>query len=164
MERILKKLGWHNSKHYTVTSLEHGFPNCGTRTTIATSITVCWYATLIKKNVYLPSLMMKVPNHLYVSNLTFHSVLFSVFSIPLLFNGIDACIGHTCNTTRVQHDTVIPCASSYSVYYYISSHTPSATRATIRLRNAFRGQQCEKQRTEFWRHDLTVRLASSYQI
>jgi hypothetical protein len=46
--------------------------------------------------------------------------------IRLLFNGIDACIGH--NTTRVQHDTVIPCASSYSVYY-LSSPTPSATRA-----------------------------------
>jgi len=44
MERILKKLGWHNSKHYTVTSLEHGFPNCGTRTTITTSITLYWYA------------------------------------------------------------------------------------------------------------------------
>jgi hypothetical protein len=40
--------------------------------------------------------------------LTFHSILFSVFSIPLLFNGIDACIGRTCNTTRVQHDTIIP--------------------------------------------------------
>jgi hypothetical protein len=62
--------------------------------------------------------------------LTFHSLLFSVFSIHLLFNGIDACIGHTCNTTRVQHDTVTPCTSSYSVYYYISSPIPSATRAT----------------------------------
>ena len=47
MERILKKPGWHNSKHYTVTSLEHGFPNCGTRTTINTSITAYWYAALL---------------------------------------------------------------------------------------------------------------------
>jgi hypothetical protein len=47
----------------------------------------------------------------------------------ILFNGIDACIGHTCNTTRVQHDTLIPCASSYIVYYYLSSPTSSATRA-----------------------------------
>jgi hypothetical protein len=61
--------------------------------------------------------------------LMFHSVLFSVFSIPLLFNGIDACIGHTCNTKRIQHNTVIPCASLYSVYYYLSSPIPSATRA-----------------------------------
>jgi hypothetical protein len=39
-------------------------------------------------------------------------------------------IGHNCNTTRVEHDTVLPCASSYSVYYYLSSLIPSATRAS----------------------------------
>jgi Mn2+/Fe2+ NRAMP family transporter len=31
----------------------------------------------------------------------FQSVSFTVFSILLLFNGIDACIGHTCNTARL---------------------------------------------------------------
>jgi hypothetical protein len=50
-------------------------------------------------------------------------------SIRLLFNVIDACIGHTCNTTRIQHDNVIPCASSYSVYYhYLPSPTPSGNK------------------------------------
>jgi hypothetical protein len=63
-----------------------------------------------------------------ISNLRF--ILYCLaYSAFLCFNGISACIGHTCNTTRVQHDTVIPCASSYSVYYYLSSPTPSATRA-----------------------------------
>jgi hypothetical protein len=45
---------------------------------------------------------------------------------------------------------LVPCASSYSVYYYLSSPTPSATRAiTHTITNAFQGQHCEKQRTEF---------------
>jgi hypothetical protein len=62
------------------------------------------------------------------------------------------CIGHTCNTTRVQHDTVIPCASLYSVYYhYLATPHSFLQQATphIRLRNVFQGQRCEKQRNEF---------------
>ena len=47
MERIFKKLEWHNSKHYKVTSVEHGFPNCATLTIITASITVYRYAALI---------------------------------------------------------------------------------------------------------------------
>jgi hypothetical protein len=81
------------------------------------------------KNKRIPSIFNDKSTKSFIC-LTFHSVLFRVFSIPLLFNSIDACIGHTCNTTRVQHDTVIPCASSYSLYYYLSSPIPSATRAT----------------------------------
>jgi hypothetical protein len=62
------------------------------------------------------------------------------------------CIDHTCNTTRVKHDTIIPCASSYSVYYhYLASPHFFLQQATphIRLRNVFQGQRCEKQRNEF---------------
>jgi histidinol-phosphate/aromatic aminotransferase/cobyric acid decarboxylase-like protein len=72
--------------------------------------------------------------------------------IRLLFNVIDACIGQTCNTTRVQHDSIITCASSYRVYYhYLASPHSFLQQATlyIRLRNVFQGQRCEKQRNEF---------------
>jgi hypothetical protein len=71
-----------------------------------------------KVNVYLPSLRMKVPDHVYVFGslllqyqLTFQSVLFIVFCLLLLSNGIDVGIDHTCNTMRVYHDTIIKCAT-----------------------------------------------------
>jgi hypothetical protein len=72
--------------------------------------------------------------------------------IRLLFNVIDACIGHTCNTTRVRHDTVIPCASSYSVYYHYLASPHSFLQQAIPhiwLRNVFQGQRCEKEQNEF---------------
>jgi hypothetical protein len=62
---------------------------------------------------------MKVPDHVYVFGslllqwqLTFQSVLFIVFCLLLLSNGINVGIGHTCNTMRVYHDTTITCAKA----------------------------------------------------
>jgi hypothetical protein len=80
-----------------------------------------WHWIKKKVNVYLPSLRMKVPDHVYVFGslllqlqLTFQSVLFIVFCLLLLSNGINVGIGHTCNKMRVYHDTIITCSTADS--------------------------------------------------
>jgi hypothetical protein len=125
-----------------------------------------------RKNVYLPSLMMKVPNHLYVLGDTYtcHSyccyayyfmridctlftydtymcrlrlindsvlsslkmegirLFFIVFCLLLLSNGFNVDIGHTCNTMRVYHDTIMTCATA-DRFCSLVSNPPSTTRA-----------------------------------
>jgi predicted phosphoadenosine phosphosulfate sulfurtransferase len=70
-------------------------------------------------------------------------------SILSIFN--DESIRSFICLTHVQHHTIIPCASSYSVYYhYLASPYSFLQQATphIRLRNMFQGQR-EKQPNEF---------------
>jgi hypothetical protein len=74
---------------------------------------------------------MNVPDHVYVfRSLIYMSHVNKVqpirvkiiriaaihvnFYLLLLSNGIDVGIGHTCNTMRVYHDTIITCATADS--------------------------------------------------
>jgi hypothetical protein len=54
-------------------------------------------------------------------------LLYFAFCILSLFSGIDVSIGHTCNTMRVKHDTIITCATADFFCLYLCSPTPSTT-------------------------------------
>jgi hypothetical protein len=53
-------------------------------------------------------------------------LLFIVFYLLLLSNGINVDIGHTCNTMRVYHDTIITCATadSFCSLFPYAPHNP----------------------------------------
>jgi hypothetical protein len=50
-----------------------------------------------------------------------------VFCLLLLSNGINVDIGHTCNTMRVYHDTIMTCALADSFCLLVPN--PSTTHA-----------------------------------
>jgi hypothetical protein len=54
-----------------------------------------------------------------------------VFCLLLLSNGINVDIGHTCNTMRLYHDTIMTCvlADSFCSLVPNPPSTPSTTRA-----------------------------------
>jgi hypothetical protein len=111
------------------------FPTTTTTTTIIIIIISRRRRRSLRKkaNAYLPSLRMKVPDHVYVLG---HSYVYMShvnkvqpirvkmiriaairvnFCLLLLSNGIIVGIGHTCNTMRVYHGTIITCATADSV-------------------------------------------------
>jgi hypothetical protein len=56
-------------------------------------------------------------------------LFYFAFCILSLFNSINVGIGHTCNTMRVKHDTIITCATAECFCLYLCSPTPSTTRS-----------------------------------
>jgi hypothetical protein len=91
------------------------------------------YVCKEKVNVYLPSLKMKVPDHVYIymymshvnnnNNNKVQPIRVKMIRIAairvnvcliLLSNGSNVGIGHTCNTMRVYHDNIITCATADS--------------------------------------------------
>jgi hypothetical protein len=67
-------------------------------------------------------------------------LLYFALCVLSLFNGIDVGIGHTCNTMRVKHDTIIICATADCFCLYLCSPTPPTTRPPhMCLRNAYEG-------------------------
>jgi hypothetical protein len=66
------------------------------------------------------------------------------FCLLLLSNGINVGIGHTCNTMRVYHNTIITCATADS-FSSLFPYPPKPARPHMCLRNAYDGQwpQCD---------------------
>jgi hypothetical protein len=67
------------------------------------------------------------------------------FCLLLLSNGINVGIGHTCNTMRVYHDTIITWATADS-FCSLFPYPPQPALPHMWLRNAYDGQwlQCKR--------------------
>jgi hypothetical protein len=61
------------------------------------------------------------------------------FCLLLLSNGINVGIGHTCNTMRVYHDTIITCATADN-FSSLFPYPPQPALPHMCLRNAYNGQ------------------------
>jgi hypothetical protein len=86
---------------------------------------------------------MSFATHIHVTRIAAMRMIFTRIGCTLLTYDMYMC------RERHIHDPVL---SSYSVYYhYLVSPHSFLQQATphIRLRNAFQGQRCEKQRNEF---------------
>jgi hypothetical protein len=71
------------------------------------------------------------------------------FCLLLLSNGINVDIGHTCNTMRVYHDTIITCATADSLCSFFP-HPPQSALPHMCLRNV---NDLVKLKAPVWRHE-----------
>jgi hypothetical protein len=79
-------------------------------------------------------------------------------SIPSIFN--DESTGSFIWLTHVQHDSIIPCTSSYSVYLYLASHPPSCNKRHHTYGYVTRSKVNARSSRMSWRHNLTAQCAS----
>jgi hypothetical protein len=87
-----------------------------------------------QKKIYLPSLRMKVPDHVYVLGHSYICYKYSCYAYRLYF--INVWHVYECNTMRVYHDTIITWATADS-FCSLFPYPPQPALPHMWLRNAY---------------------------